>query len=310
MIKILFVGSTNLSRAVLEKLIELKLCDVKGILSNSKKFQISYSQSLVTNFNFANLSEIAESNSISFYNLNSGMNEEKLQDWIESLEIEIILVIGWYHMIPKNLLDKYLCVAVHASLLPNYRGGAPLVWAVINGEKLTGVTLFKMNEEVDSGPIIFQEKFSISESDTIRDLQLKAESGTLTLVDRFFRSFPKIELMPQSNLEQSLVYKQRNPLDGRINFFDNAGHLYNFIRAQTKPYPGAFLQVEAIFLMIWSSQVIDLKMNLTNVGKLVQDSKSLLLICAQGSLKLNDFEIKNSGAKLPIDEFVSLWNKS
>ena len=90
MIKILFVGSTNLSRAVLEKLIELKLCDVKGILSNSKKFQISYSQSLVTNFNFADLSEIAESNSISFYNLNSGMNEDKLQDWIESLEIEII----------------------------------------------------------------------------------------------------------------------------------------------------------------------------------------------------------------------------
>ncbi len=310
MIKILFIGSTNLSRAVLEKLIELKLCDVKGVLSNSKKFQISYSQSLVTNFNFADLSEIAESNSISFYNLNSGMNEEKLQDWIESLEIEIILVIGWYHMIPKNLLEKYLCVAAHASLLPNYRGGAPLVWAVISGEKLTGVTLFKMNEGVDSGPIILQEKFSISESDTIRDLQVKAESSTLTLVEQFFRSFPKIELKPQSNLEQSLVYKQRNPLDGRINFFDNAGHLYNFIRAQTKPYPGAFLQVEAIFLMIWSSQVIDLKMNLTNVGKLVQDSKSLFLICAQGTLKLNDFEIKNSGAKLHIDDFVSLWNKS
>jgi methionyl-tRNA formyltransferase len=82
------------------------------------------------------------------------MNEPGLFQTVTSWNPDAFLVAGWYHMIPKiwrNLAPAY---GLHASLLPDYSGGAPLVWAMINGETKTGVTLFQMDDGVDSGPIV------------------------------------------------------------------------------------------------------------------------------------------------------------
>ena len=118
------------------------------------------------------------------------MNEKKLWDIVKDWEAEVFVVIGWYHMIPKKWMDFAPVFGMHASLLPDYSGGAPLVWAIINGEKKTGITLFKIDEGVDSGPILDQLEVDITNQDTIKTLYEKVEVAGLLLLERNLSKIP------------------------------------------------------------------------------------------------------------------------
>ena len=148
-------------------------------------------------------------------------------------------------MIPKEIRDlaKYGAWGVHASLLPRYAGGAPLVWAMINGEKKAGVTLFRFSDGVDDGEIICQKSFSIGFEDTIKEVYDKAIVITKDIIIREIKRVSRTKLKPQDRSKVE-VYPQRFPDDGEIDLNQNALDLYNFIRAQSFPYPGAFIRTK------------------------------------------------------------------
>ena len=112
---------------------------------------------------------------------------------IKSFSPNFILAAGWYYIIPKDILriPDLGCGGIHASLLPRYRGGAPLSWAIINGERQTGVSLFYFAGGVDTGDIIGQKKISITERDTIQTVYKKAAKTALRLIEKYI---PLIEL--------------------------------------------------------------------------------------------------------------------
>lgn len=162
--------------------------------------------------------------------------EMEIDDNLIFLKSDVILTFGWYTL-PKVIreIPTEGVWGLHASLLLDYAGGTPLVWALINGEKFTGTTLFKKQGGVDDGDIIEQEKIIIEEEDTIKTLLAKASSFSRNFIVRVLK-YSKIPKKPQDKSKLKR-HPQRSPKDGEINWSWDKSHTENFVRAQTKPYP-------------------------------------------------------------------------
>lgn len=238
------LGCTKFTESLLLHLIDKHFLPA-AIFTIPKKFNISYSKNKVINSNFSDLSGIAKANSIPIFEVESkaGMRIEDYQKVISELGIELILVLGWYYMVPRSVRESltYGAWGIHASLLPKYAGGAPLGWAIIKGETETGITLFRMDDGVDDGDIIDQMSFEIDFRDTIKDVYLKAESASKLILSNLLNDIGKVKFTPQ-NKSEIKVYPQRSPEDGELDLNNSAKDLYNFIRAQSSPYPGAFIR--------------------------------------------------------------------
>lgn len=232
------------------------------IFSTPIDFDISYSEKPVKNYNFFNFNEFCKTHSIKYYEINkaTGQTLSTYNNIIKELEPDIILVLGWYYMVPKKIRDlaKKGAWGIHASLLPNYAGGAPLVWAIISGEKETGVTLFQLSDGVDDGNIIEQRKFSITELDSISSVYKKATKASELVLIKAMKNFDSVKFHPQDK-GSIKVYPQRAPSDGEINLNLSAKEMYDFVRAQSSPYPGAFIKtVDNKKLIIEKARIEDI----------------------------------------------------
>jgi methionyl-tRNA formyltransferase len=208
----------------------------------------------------ADFNGVASENNIPIYILEEKMSESALLQEVRRWKPDLFVVVGWFHIVPKVIRDMAPAVGIHASLLPKYRGGAPLVWAMINGEKRTGVTLFHMEEDVDSGDIIAQKHFDITQEDNIATMIEKAEMHSKELLKEYL---PKIVDGSANRIRQDEAkathYPQRSPEDGRIDWSWPKSRIEAFIRSQTKPYPGAFIDVGKYRVRIWDADIEVLK---------------------------------------------------
>lgn len=254
--RIVFFGATALGHACAERLLEAGQ-EVVGLVTMPRDFRISYSPSgPVRNVLHRDFHALGERFGIPVTQVDGRM-AEYVSD-VEQLRPDLLVVIGWYYMIPRRMRDlaPLGCVGIHASLLPRYRGGAPLVWALINGETETGVTLFHFTDGVDDGDVVAQERFAIEARDTIADLLAKAEAASVRLVTEYV---PRLAdgTAPREPQDQSAatLFPQRSPQDGRIDWSWDAPRIDRFIRAQTHPYPGAFTDIAGKRVRIWSAHV-------------------------------------------------------
>ena len=257
--RIVFFGCTKFSEDLLKNLLS-KNHSIVAVFSIPKEFNISYSDIKVKNSNFADIKLIAKKNSIPHFEVDSVLGK-KISDYsleIKKLKPDVILVLGWYYMVPKVIRDipKHGAWGIHASLLPKYAGGAPLVWSIIQGEKETGVTLFRMDSGVDDGDIIAQKSFPILENDTIKEVYEKAGALSINILDKTLNS-SDIQFIPQDKNKIEL-YPQRSPKDGLIDWSWDVKRIKNFIRAQTKPYPGAYTILNNKKITIWDANIEEL----------------------------------------------------
>jgi len=176
---------------------------------------------------------------------------------------------------------------LHGSLLPKYRGRAPINWALVNGEKETGLTLHRMVKKADAGDIVAQKKVKIAREDTALTLFKKLVPLTRTILEE---TVPKIENgtapgIPQNHAEAT-VFKGRTPEDGRIDWTWGAEEIYNLVRAVTKPYPGAFAELDGKKVTVWKAETSE------ENGKPGQVLKRdpLTVACGDGALILKEFE--------------------
>jgi methionyl-tRNA formyltransferase len=260
-IRISFFGATKFSEYLLNKLLELNNIEVVSVFYIPEMFSISYSSAPVKNSNYADLKSISQFHNISSYEVDS-VSGKRIQDYesiIKNQNLDVILVLGWYYMVPKSIrnLSKLGAWGIHASMLPNYAGGAPLVWAIINGEKETGVTLFKLNDGVDDGDIISQKSISIEDNDTILEVYEKAKYISAIILEEVLTNIDKIKFLPQDK-SKIQVFPQRKPEDGVIDWSKNTKQIKDFIRAQSKPYPGAYTIIGDKKVVIWDATIIDL----------------------------------------------------
>ena len=254
----IFFGASELGYNCCEMLLER--CEkIVAIFTIPRKFNISYSpEKPVTNVLYKDYNELGKKYDIQVFEVTGRMSS--YQKVIRLLKPDFLLAIGWY-MIPQSirLCAPKGCAGIHASLLPKYRGGAPLVWAMINGEKETGISFFYLEEGVDEGDIIAQKKIPIRRNDTIKDMLTKVENSSLDILKEYMSQIadniaPRI---PQ-NHEKASLFPQRKPEDGEINWDWDNQKIKNFIRAQTKPYPGAFTIINGKKIIFWDAEIIEL----------------------------------------------------
>jgi len=257
--KIVFFGASELGWKCCRRIVEKKLAEVTCIFTIPKEFNISYSEKPVTNVNFADFHSLGKEFNIPVISVTAKMGDytEEIRKYLP----DMILVIGWYYIVPKSIreIPKLGCAGMHASLLPKYRGGAPLVWAMINGEKKTGLSFFYLEEGVDNGDIISQKEFPIKEDDFISDLIAKTTDAALEIIDESIQQLAegKASRTKQNDTEATYV-PQRKPEDGKIDWSWDPERIRNFIRAQSKPYPGAFTEINDKKVIIWNADIIEI----------------------------------------------------
>ena len=141
---------------------------------------------------------------------------------------------------------------MHGSLLPKYRGRVPVNWAIINGERSTGVTLHHMVKRADAGDIVDQEAVPIGPDDTAREVFNRVVSASRRVLERQLEVI-KAGTAPRraQDESQATTFGGRKPEDGRIDWRQGASQIYNLVRAVTQPYPGAFTKVQGRKLFIW-----------------------------------------------------------
>jgi methionyl-tRNA formyltransferase len=257
--RVLFVGASSFGFDALLALRNLPGIEIAGVVSSNQKFSISYNKEGVQNVLYKDFGDYCSDTEIPFYRMAENMKEPGLAKFIADTRPELGIVIGWYHMIPGALLSAFPFTGIHASLLPDYSGGAPLVWAMINGEQKTGVSYFYFDKGVDSGDIIGQEEIQILDSDNIKTLY---ERVTKVGIDLLKKYVPMLAAGDAPRIVQDhskrRIYPQRSPSDGEIDWSWDAKRIRNFIRAQTKPYPGAWTIIDGKKVIIWDADIQEL----------------------------------------------------
>lgn len=173
--------------------------------------------------------------------------DKKFSYLVSNYKYDLIFFIGWSSIVETTLVSSNTCICLHPSLLPKYRGGSPIQHQIINGESLSGVTLFVMDEGIDTGPILFQKEFSIEDCelsevfDKIIDIGIEGCTNIITdLISNV--SFCPIA---QDNSKSSF-FKRRKQSMSEIQLEDfskyTAKELFNKIRSLQDPYPNAFIK--------------------------------------------------------------------
>ncbi len=169
--------------------------------------------------------------------------EGKSDDFLSRVSCDVLISINYIFLIEKNLIQipKILAFNIHGSLLPKYRGRTPHVWSIINNEKLTGITAHLIDEGCDTGDIIKQIQIIIEDDDTGASILKKYESHYYTIVDNVLDKISKNQLVTiEQDNSKATYFGKRTPDDGLIDWNWHRERIYNWIRAQSFPYPGAF----------------------------------------------------------------------
>jgi methionyl-tRNA formyltransferase len=180
-------------------------------------------------------------------------------EWVDRIRVwnpHVIFSFYYRNMIKEEILNipKLGSFNMHGSLLPKYRGRVPINWAVLRGEKETGVTLHHMVKRADAGDIVDQEAVPILPDDTAQDVFKKVVTAARSVLERQIEALLK-GTAPRRKQEESQAtyFGGRKPEDGRIDWTQPAEKIYNLIRAVTHPYPGAFTDINGKQLFIWQA---------------------------------------------------------
>jgi methionyl-tRNA formyltransferase len=185
-------------------------------------------------------------------------NVPEVADTLRRLAPDLILSVWYRRLLGPDLLatPRVAALNLHGSLLPAYRGRAPLNWVLVNGEARTGVTVHHMTAVADAGDVVAQRAIEIAPDDTAFTLY---ERMTKTGVELLLETYPALvdgtaPRIPQDH-SQATTMARRRPEDGRIDWSWPAGRIFNMIRAVAHPYPGAFVGDGATRLYLWAASL-------------------------------------------------------
>ncbi len=226
------------------------------------------------------------------------INNLHLFDLLQRLEPQVMVVVAFGQLLSKRLLQLpfYGCINLHASLLPRYRGAAPLHRVIINGESETGVTTMLMNEGMDTGDILLQDRVSIGEDETVGELhdRLALRGGELML--KTLLALKRGELQPEPQEEERASYAP--PLDKEeccLNWEQSASELHNLIRG-TNPWPGAYTYHRQRMIKVWSSTLIEASGSDSLPGTVLGlEEEGLRVATGSGVLSLQEIQPAGKG---------------
>lgn len=186
------------------------------------------------------------------------INDQAVLDAVKSMKIDWLFVVGWSQIVKPELLSlpHKGCIGMHPTLLPMGRGRAAIPWAIIRGLDKTGVTMFRLDEGVDTGDILGQVEIPLTEHTTATQLYQQVDEAHIALLEKYWHDIKGDCLRVQKQDEtRATVWEGRRPEDGQLYHTMTMQEADRMVRAVTHPYPGAFYWEGNKKVVIWSAQM-------------------------------------------------------
>nr|WP_263328042.1 methionyl-tRNA formyltransferase [Neobacillus sp. Marseille-Q6967] len=234
------------------------------------------------------------------------IREQEELDKILSLQPDLIITAAFGQILPKALLDapKFGCINVHASLLPELRGGAPIHYSIIQGKPKTGITIMYMVEKLDAGDILTQVEVPITEEDNVGTLHDKLSAAGAELLSKTLPQLleGKLTPIPQNNELATFAYNIKREQE-KIDWKKTGEEIYNHIRG-LNPWPVAFTMLDGKVLKIWRSEKVSGSKN-QEPGTIVKIEADGITVSTGNETHIKITEIQPSGkTKMTGEEFV------
>ena len=237
--------------------------------------------------------EVALANNIPVYQPER-IKSKEFVEVLKQLNPDIILVTAFGQLLSQEILDipPYGCINVHASLLPKYRGSAPIQWCILNGEEKTGITIMYMDAGCDTGDMILKEEVVLSEKETADSLHDKlAQIAGPLLRKAVAQLINGTAVRVPQNHEESTYVKMLDKTIGKLDFRRPAKELECYIRG-LNPWPSAYTYYEGKLLKIWEADVIE-DTSYPVAGMAICDQKQELLITTgKGALRIKELQLE------------------
>ncbi|MCR4563871.1 MAG: methionyl-tRNA formyltransferase [Clostridiales bacterium] len=303
--RIVFMGTPDFAVPCLEKMIDTGE-DVVGVFTQTDK-PVGRKQILTP----SEVKVCAVENSIPVFQPKTLRNGEALEI-LKDLKPELIVVTAYGKILPEEIINfpKYGCINIHASLLPKYRGAAPIQWSVINGDKITGVTSMYMDVGLDTGDIILQSQTEIGENETAGELFDRLKLIGADVLEKTVELIKKdgLKRIKQDETKASYV-TQLDKSFSPVDFNKTATEIHNKVRG-LNPWPVASFKIGDTRFKLWETRITgktDKK-----AGAVVESSDKLVIACGDNTsieLVVIQPEGKNKmsasdylrGHKIPVD---------
>jgi methionyl-tRNA formyltransferase len=294
--KTVFIGSVDSSRIALQVMIEQGIkIDLVCSLDESISENVS---------GYFPLHEIAEQFGIDYIKFKK-INTPDIIERIRKIVPNFIFVIGLSQIITKELLNcaSDYCIGFHPTPLPKFRGRAAIPWLILLGERHLKISLFKIDDEMDSGDLIYQYPYELTEKDYAIDAVEKIlqalQEGLKQSLSQIYND--SVQFIKQKSDEATYLLIRR-PEDGKINWNLSAEKIHTLIRAVSRPYPGAFSYIKGEKITIWRADMYD---NLQYFGisgqiAIIDSDKSFHLVVGNKMLHITDYDLENKNQILRV----------
>ncbi len=296
-LNILFIGTPEFASFQLKKIIKKKKHKIKAIITKKEKNNI-----------LNPVSKISKIYNIKIFKPKSILELKKLKKKLILFNIDIAIVIAYGFIIPKTILKipKFGCINIHASLLPKWRGAAPIQRTLLSNDKITGITIIKMNKFIDSGKIIYQKKYKIKENDTYKTLYSKLKKISAKILPNILKKIQNNNIKEKKQNKKNITYaKKIKKKEGLINWKENPKHIKRKIKAFCE-WPKTFFYYKKYIIFIWSVK-IKKKKNKKKYknGEIIKYNKKGLKIFTKNKILIIKKIQLNNHKKMKISELIN-----
>ena len=295
--KIIFFGSDDFALAHLDALVEkgfeVELCVTQPDRPRHRGQKVIVSP----------IKEYAIEKNIAVYQPES-LKSKAVIKHLKSLEADLFVVIAYGRILPQDLLDipKVMSINVHGSLLPAYRGAAPINWVIINGEQMTGITIMRLNAGMDAGDIIDQVEVQINLDDDASSLRQRMIQAGVEQLPKTVQAIidQQVKFSPQDDTKVTFAPKLTKEL-GKIDWSKSAQQIHNLARGLV-PWPSAYTHVNGKSLKIYGTKVID---HLSGQpGEIIKiDDSGMQVSTGKGGLLIKEVH-PESAKRMKVEDFV------
>ncbi len=295
--KILFMGTPIFASQILDFLIQNNF-NIVGVVSQPDK-KVGRKRELKN----TPVKEVALKNDIKVY---QPLNIKQDNDFLNEIKPDLIITVAYGQIVPQEVLQfpNLGCINVHGSLLPKYRGGAPIHHAIINGDLQTGVTIMEMVQKMDAGDIISQQAFPIKQEDTLKEVHDNMIEVAKELLIKTLPSIVNKSYTPIKQEESKVIYSPNiKPEEEIINWDKPGEQIYNQIRGMN-PWPVAYSKINNKRFKFYTTKFI--KANNENGSGTISkiNEEGIFINVKGGALQVIDFQIEGK-KKVNIKDFIN-----
>jgi len=238
------------------------------------------------------------------------INSPEALNYLNGLSADLFIIVAYGQILSQEILDipKIFSINIHASLLPKYRGAAPINWAIIRDEKITGITIIKVIRKMDSGPLILQKEMPISKTDNSMILEDKLRLlGAELLIEALKKIENKTFKLAQQDENKVIMAPKLRKADGYINWGAQADEIHNLVRG-CLPWPGAYTYYKGKLLKVFKARAAkpESTQNCFEQGRVAQitsDKNEIAVVTASGNLVIEELQLEG-GRRMSAKEFV------